>query len=172
MAIIIPCILILLIGVFAYTINPTDPKASRITSTETATRSVSSGDEPIRNGSISGGPNGFLKETSEAGLGENPPGEKSRPEYDPSSPYYISNDARKKLFNLGLFREDSMEKIFELRRKMIDRNFDSKKMSAELKKKIKSSPNGKMSKEEILSLLPEDLASDFEEMAYSNRVNK
>ena len=86
------------------------------------------------------------------------------------NPYYLSDDNRKKLSNIGLFNEAAREKILDLRRKMIDQGFDSKKMSAELRRKLHASPNGKLSKEEILELLPEDLAVDFEEMV--NIVNR
>lgn len=98
--------------------------------------------------------------------GENTYDKMKIPEKDPSSPYYLQEREYQKVERSKIFEGEAKEKLFEIRRKMIDTGFDAKQMSEELAQKLKNAPNGKLSREEFLSLLPDEIAIDFEEMMH------
>jgi hypothetical protein len=51
----------------------------------------------------------------------------------------------------------------QIKKKLIEIDFDFRKMTAKLHKKLKNSKSGKLTKEEMLELLPENIAKEFEE---------
>ncbi len=61
------------------------------------------------------------------------------------------------------FEKDYRKKLEKIKEKLIAMDFDFKKMTLKLHKKLKTSKNGKLSKEEMLKLLPENIAKEFEE---------
>ena len=97
-------------------------------------------------------------------------GETLAPERNQLSKYYLEGEEHQRLKEDGLFEGEAKDKLFEIRRKMIDSKFDAKKMSENLTKKLNEAPNGKLPYEEFLSLMPKETVADFEEMM--RQVNK
>lgn len=56
-----------------------------------------------------------------------------------------------------------MEKLNSMLMRMHGKNYDTKPVLQELKRRLKESPDGKLSREEINRILPRDMAKDFAE---------
>ena len=61
-------------------------------------------------------------------------------------------------------QKDFVERLSEIQRKLDDMDFDFEAMGQELRKKLKASKDGKITPEEMRSLLPQEVAGDFEEL--------
>ncbi len=60
--------------------------------------------------------------------------------------------------------KDFVESLSKIQKKLDDMDFDFNEMGKELRKKLKASKDGKLTQEEMLALLPEEVAGDFEEL--------
>ncbi len=65
--------------------------------------------------------------------------------------------------NINPFEKDYRKNLEQIREKLVAMDFDFKEMTKKLHKKLKESKTGKLTKEEMLELLPENIAKEFEE---------